>query len=303
MGVSFLSQDRWKGTTHSFIASYLAIAIFVFLLAGIFFISNIPEITDSDMALQIEETHVGSSDKPFRKQYRLFHAAVAQWCYTGAQVAIAGYFINYVVEVRSNTSSALAAKFLAVAQGCFTVGRFSGSILMRFIRPRWVFLFYISMVIVFNAASITQGQNTGLAMLMLTLFFESVCFPTIVALGIRGLGRHTKRGAGLIVAGVSGGACVPPILAVVADARHSTAFAMVVPVMFFVVAYSYAVCVNFVPGYRDPADKIATSGIGLRGRRESAVTADTDVERGDEIDKAHVGEDQVEICEKVGEKT
>ena len=49
-------------------------------------------------------------------------------------------------------------------------------------------------------------------MLSLTLFFESVCFPTIVALGIRGLGRHTKRGSGLIVAGVSGGAAVPPIL-------------------------------------------------------------------------------------------
>ena len=50
-------------------------------------------------------------------------------------------------------------------------------------------------------------RNTGLAMLMLTLFFESVCFPTIVALGIRGLGRHTKRGSGWIVGGVSGGAC------------------------------------------------------------------------------------------------
>ena len=46
-------------------------------------------------------------------------------------------------------------------------------------------------------------------MLSLTLFFESVCFPTIVALGIRGIGRHTKRGSGLIVAGVSRGA---PIL-------------------------------------------------------------------------------------------
>ena len=49
-------------------------------------------------------------------------------------------------------------------------------------------------------------------MLSLTLFFESVCFPTIVALGIRGIGQHTKRGSGLIVAGVSGGAVVPPIL-------------------------------------------------------------------------------------------
>ena len=77
---------------------------------------------------------------------------------------------------------------------------------------RWVFLAYLTCVIIFNAAATTQRQATGIAMLSLTLFFESVCFPTIVALGIRGIGRHTKRGSGLIVAGVSGGAVVPPIL-------------------------------------------------------------------------------------------
>jgi fucose permease len=68
-------------------------------------------------------------------------------------------------------------------------------------------------------------------MLFLTLFFESVCFPTIVALGIRGLGRHYKKGSGLIVGGVCGGAVVPPILAHVADMRNSTGFAMIVPTM------------------------------------------------------------------------
>ena len=37
--------------------------------------SPIPEITDADMAFQAEETHTNASDKPFIKQYRLFHAA------------------------------------------------------------------------------------------------------------------------------------------------------------------------------------------------------------------------------------
>lgn len=70
-----------------------------------------------------------------------------------------------------------------------------------------------------------------LAMLFLTLFFESVCFPTIVALGIRGLGRHYKRGSGFIVGGVCGGAVVPPILGHVADMRNDTGFAFIVPTM------------------------------------------------------------------------
>jgi FHS family L-fucose permease-like MFS transporter len=64
---------------------YLAIAIFVFLLAGVFFISNIPEVTDSDMAFQVAETHVGEGEKPLWKHYPLFHATLAQFTYTGAQ--------------------------------------------------------------------------------------------------------------------------------------------------------------------------------------------------------------------------
>ncbi|KAL1681313.1 major facilitator superfamily domain-containing protein [Schizophyllum commune] len=264
---------------------YLAIGAFVFCLAVVFYLVTIPEVTDADMAEQAELTHVGdNNEKPFWKQYTLFHAAWAQFCYTGAQVAIAGYFINYVTEVRPGTDSALGANFLAAAQGCFAVGRFSGALLMKFVKPRIVFLIYLSGVIAFCAASIKEGGNTGLAMLMLTLFFESVCFPTIVALGIRGLGRHTKRGSGWIVGGVSGGACVPPILAAVADVRNSTAFAMIVPTMFFVSAYTYPLCVNFVPAYRDKVDKVGESAIGVEDdlgapRAKAKEEQDADEER------------------------
>ncbi|KAL0576859.1 hypothetical protein V5O48_005124 [Marasmius crinis-equi] len=243
---------------------YLAIGIFVFTLAAIFYFSVIPEVTDADMAEQADVTHGGKDDeKPFWKQYRLFHAAWAQFCYTGAQVAIAGYFINYVTEARPGTEDSLAAKFLAAAQGCFAVGRFTGSGIMKYVRPRIVLLVYLTGALVFCAASIDTRDNTGLAMLMLTLFFESVCFPTIVALGIRGLGRHTKRGSGWIVAGVAGGACIPPILAAVSDARNSTPFAFIVPTMFFVSALTYPLAVNFIPAYRIAADSTGDGVVGV----------------------------------------
>ena len=133
---------------------------------------------------------------------------------------------------------------------------------MKFVRPRWVFLFFLTMCIVFIGPAITQKQNTGMAMLYVTLFFESICFPTIVALGMRGLGRYSKRGSGFIVGGVCGGAVVPPILGATADAR-STAVAMVVPMCFFIAAWTYALCVNFVPAYRIPADKFSTTKVGI----------------------------------------
>ncbi|KAJ0417978.1 MFS general substrate transporter [Aspergillus carlsbadensis] len=249
---------------------YTAIAIFVFSLALVFFFSTIPEITDADMEYRAQETGTGDNDKPLRKQYRLFHAAFAQFCYCGSQTAIAGYFINYVTETRPGTSSSTGSKFLAGAQAAFAVGRFFGVILMHFYKPRWVFGVFLTMCIVFLAPSITERGNTGMSMLYVTLFFESICFPTIVALGMRGLGRHTKRGSGFIIGGVIGGACVPPLLGVAADARN-TGFAMVVPLCFFVAAWSYPICVNFVPSYRNCADAYTAVDVGIRPQE---VTAD-----------------------------
>ncbi|KAI6091751.1 MFS general substrate transporter [Hypoxylon rubiginosum] len=252
---------------------YLAIAVFVFVLAIVFYLSVIPEITDADMAFQATETHANADDKPFWKQYRLFHAAFAQFCYTGAQIAIASYFINYVRDTQPGADDALASQLLAGAQGGFAAGRFFGVLVMRYVRPRKVFLAFLTLCVVFVAPSITQRGWTGMSMLYVTLFFESICFPTIVALGMRGLGRHTKRGSGWIVAGVMGGAAVPPLTGVAADARN-TAFAMVVPLCFFVAASSYALAVNFVPAYRDASDAFSTTEIGLTPRHADEETGD-----------------------------
>lgn len=250
------------------------------------------------MAFQAETTHAGTDVKPFRKQYRLFHATFAQFCYTGAQVAIAGAFINYVTETRVTssgpTSPSDAARFLAGAQGAFTLGRFAGSALMKFVRPRLVFFVFMTMCIIFIIPAITERGNTGMSMLYIVLFFESIIFPTIVALGMRGLGKYSKRGSGFIVAGVSGGAVVPPLLFVASDAQgqpnfetgHApTATAMSVPLAFFIAAWTYTACVNFVPAYRNVADSFSTTEIGISNVRAS----DPENQRG--IMGAEVGKD------------
>ncbi|KAH7156739.1 glucose/galactose transporter [Dactylonectria macrodidyma] len=244
---------------------YLAITVFVWSLAIVFWLAKIPEITDADMAFQAAEVHAGHDDKPFIKQYPLFHAAAAQFCYTGAQVAIASMFINYVVETRPGTDDALGAQFFAGAQGAFAVGRFAGVVLMRFVKPRLVFLAFLSSCIIFIAPAIRHTGNTGMAMLFIVLFFESICFPTIVALGMRGLGRHSKRGSGWIIAGVAGGAAIPPLTGAVGDAEDNMGIAMVVPLAFFALTLTYALAVNFAPRYRDVADAFTAADIGTDG--------------------------------------
>lgn len=228
------------------------------------------------MAFQVEKTHVDADDKPFIQQYKLFHAAFAQFCYTGAQVAIASGFINYAVYSRPGTSNSMGAKLYGGAQGAFAIGRFFGSFVMKYVRPRWCFLFFITGAIVFIAPVITQGGNTGVSLLFVVLFFESICFPTIVALGMRGLGRHTKRGSGYIVGGVAGGACVPAATFALAGVRGNN-IAMVVPLVFFVAAWTYALAVNFHPSYKNVVDSFTETEVGMHGHMEdieSPVTSD-----------------------------
>ncbi|KAF9692626.1 hypothetical protein EKO04_009414 [Ascochyta lentis] len=170
------------------------------------------------MAFQAEETHADTDSKFFRKQYRLFHATFAQFCYVGGQAAIARTFINYVTEVKGTISST-GARYLAGAQGTFALDRFAGSAMMKFMKPCYIFLVYMTLSVVFLVPTITERGTPGLAVLYLVFFFESIIFPTIVALGIRGLGRHSKRGSGFIVGGVCGGAVVPPRLFIASDSQ------------------------------------------------------------------------------------
>lgn len=189
------------------------------------------------------------------------------------------YFINYVTETRKDTTSSLASQLLAGAQGAFAVGRFAGVGLMHFFKPRAVFGVYLTLCMVFIIPAIAKGDNTGLAMLYITLFFESICFPTIVALGMRGLGRHTKRGSGFIIAGVVGGAAVPPLMGYVAD-KYTTQLSMVVPLCFFVGSWTYALAVNAVPWYKNTIDAYTVAEVGI----DPAINGSSDVEKQKAVD-------------------
>ena len=162
---------------------------------GLTFLS-IPEITDSDMADQAEmmTSTTGYIDKPLRKQYTLFFGVAAQFCYVGAQVGIASFFINFFTDAHPdltvNEAHHQGANYYAIAQALFAVGRFSAAGFMYIgIKPRMVLLVYQTAIMIFLAAAI--GVNTGsatapnwggLALLMVVLFFESCIFPIIFAL-------------------------------------------------------------------------------------------------------------------------
>ncbi|CAJ2508894.1 Uu.00g139200.m01.CDS01 [Anthostomella pinea] len=259
---------------------YLGVACFVGLLILLFFFAPMPEITDADMGVQ--EREIGEYDPgPLRKQYNLFLAVWSQFCYVGAQVAVANYFINFVQE--TGLSKAIASDLLAVGQGLYALNRFVAGFLMmkpRF-KPRYILGVYLGLCFVFIVPAITTSGTCSIAMLMLVLSFESVskpfsrnltsehvaadtslqaCFATIFTLGLRGLGRHTKIGGSLLVAAISGGMVFPAATGAVVDRRNAHA-AMAVPMAGYILAWIYPVYVNV--WNRETMDVRRTTNVGI----------------------------------------
>jgi FHS family L-fucose permease-like MFS transporter len=60
---------------------------------------------------------------------------------------------------------------------------------------------------------------------------------------------------------------------------------MIIPVVFFVMAYSYALAVNFIPSYRDSADKVGEGEFGPTSEKEGSFVK---VENMETAEKAKV---------------
>jgi FHS family L-fucose permease-like MFS transporter len=109
--------------------------------------------------------------------------------------------------------------------------------MLKFVKPRLVLMGFITGVMIFAAVALGAPGNAGIAAVCLVLFFESCYFPLIFILSLRGLGRHSKRGASFTVAAVSGGALHPSVLGTVADAMGgNTQNAFFIPLIGFAIA-------------------------------------------------------------------
>ena len=166
-----------------------------------------------------------------RKHFTL--GVLAQFLYVAAQTGIFSFCVNYIIENDADVTPAKAATMLGgIGFVLFTVGRFCGSAVISQFKPHLVLAAYAAINVVL-AAVCMGGGKLGLIALFGTFFFMSVMFPTIFALGIRGLGDHTKLGSSLIVMSIVGGAIAPPRMGHIADV-HSMRLGMLVPLVCFV---------------------------------------------------------------------
>jgi FHS family L-fucose permease-like MFS transporter len=223
---------------------YLAVACAGVAIAILFLVAKLPEVSEemlnSSTAVEnfaIDEFGNEIGQGPLYKQYNMIFGFIAQFCYVGAQVTVASFFINYATE-NAAFSSAKASNLLSYALITFTISRFIATFFATLFEADFLLMVYAVCTIVFNAVIIASHGKGAVVTLILLFFFEAPMYPTLFTLGTANLGRHTRRGAGILVMGVSGGAVFPPIQGAIADSA-GTRISYIVPLVGFAYVLGY----------------------------------------------------------------
>jgi len=193
-------------------------------------------------AIQSEHENGSGDHGHFIELFRYPHflwAVFAQFLYVGAQVGTWSYFIQYVQE-STHQPEKIAGYFLTGTLAAFGVGRFASAYLMRTIAPNKLMGAYSVVNIVLVSLGVMFPGWFGLWCVFLTSFFMSLMFPTIFALGLKGLGPNTKIGGSLLVMAIVGGAVLTPLMGLISEAAHSIAIAYLVPLVSYVVIALYS---------------------------------------------------------------
>jgi len=238
---------------------YLLLGLLAMVMVAVIAISRLP-----DLHAEAESKTAASADSPIPlgRQWHFVFAVGAQFAYVAAQTGIFSYFINYLASDAPALSAGMArrlpdymaslkegtyhitdrgaATLLSVGGfGLFLLGRVTGSLALRVVKPHRMLAAYSAANVVMMLCVVLKLGWLSVAALFLSFFLMSISYPTIFALGIDGLGAQTKKASSFIVMAILGGAIMPLFMGWLAD-LGGMRIGFLMPLGCFVLIASYS---------------------------------------------------------------
>ena len=220
------------GNSGSVALPYTIIGIAVLLIAIVISRVKLPEIKE-------DTVDITSGESLFHSRTFVF-GLVAIFFYVAAQTGINSFFINYVTESQPSVSSRDAALMLSFGgMGLFFVGRLLGSWGMGYIKAGTLLLLCALAASACMLVVILGSGIIAVSALVMTYLCESIMFPTIFALALRGLdASNTKRGSSYLIMGIVGGAIAPILMGVLGETDMAIGF--IIPLVCFIFIAAFA---------------------------------------------------------------
>jgi FHS family L-fucose permease-like MFS transporter len=212
---------------------YFGIALVLLAIAAVIMLAKLPKVPTHPENEEERNDRIG-------RHSMLILGVIAIFLYVGAEVSIGSFLINYIISPHvSVMTSADAAGYVSFYWGGAMVGRFIGSFLMRWIRPPLLLGFSAIAACVLVTISITAGGSIAMWTVLAVGLCNSIMFPVIFSLAIKGLGPLTGRGSGYLIMACSGGGVLPLIQGALADSV-GIAFSFAAPALCYVFVLYFA---------------------------------------------------------------
>jgi FHS family L-fucose permease-like MFS transporter len=201
--------------TQVMVKTYLVLAAVLVLLAGVIWLrrARLPHVAG-------EPTRFSQAFGLLRRP-RFGLGAMCIFLYVGAEVAIGSLLVNYLMQASTmGLAEQDAGKHVPFYWGGALVGRFIGAWLLTVLSPGKVLTAAAGGSIALILLSMSShGEVSGWTLLAIGLC-NSIMFPTIFSLACEGLGKRAAEGSGVICVAIVGGAIIPPLTGLVADAAN-----------------------------------------------------------------------------------
>lgn len=203
---------------------YLIIAVVILSVAFMISRLSFPSVNHTFS----EKTSWGS----LLSQKKIIFGMMGIFLYVGAEVSIGSFLVNYVISMNP-MKPADAAPLVAVYWGSSMAGRFVGFFTLKEFNPGRVLVGHALVAISLILISINSHGMIAIYTMILVGFCNSIMFPTIFSLSIKGLKTGTQKASGLLTTCLLGGSVIPLLTGQIAD-MWGLRMAMSIPLICYV---------------------------------------------------------------------
>jgi MFS transporter, FHS family, L-fucose permease len=188
--------------------------------------------------------HAHTEEEPGRRAWHYRHLVLGMvgiFAYVGGEVAIGSHIVSYLhlPDVMS-LAPKVAGDKVAYYWGGAMVGRFLGAYLLNKFNPGRLLAFNALGAVLLVLISVSTTGEIAMWSLLAVGLMNSIMFATIFTLAVAGLGRHTQEASGLLNVAIVGGAVVPLLFGLVADAS-TLRWAFILPVLCYAYILWYGI--------------------------------------------------------------
>ncbi len=240
---------------HSVRLPYVIIGAFTLLVALVTAFVPLPALiattTSKDIPSQVEGNAWSFSHLRF--------GAFAIFSSVGSEVAIGSILISFLGQPSmGGYTHAAAATFVSFYWGGAMAGRIIGSVALLKVKAQHALLAVASVAAIMVLITIFGHGPAAKWAIVSCGLFNSVMWPCIFPLAVKGLGKFTSQGSGILITMVVGGAIVPICQGFLADKfGYQNSFVMVFLCYAYLVFFAlsgyrirqprYASLPNYVP--------------------------------------------------------